>query len=91
MTAKKRGIKLKQVQSDDPGVSELLGDAAQAPTVNGGSAPVAQSPSDVASWREIGRQLRQELEETLEILKQAVTDPESSLPLPASKDGDQEP
>jgi hypothetical protein len=91
MTAKKRGIKLKQVQSDDPGFSGLLGDAAQAPAVNHAPAPVAQTPSDLASWYELGRRLRQELEETLEILKQAVTDRPSSIPRPDPESSDQEP
>jgi hypothetical protein len=80
MTAKKRGIQLKQqVRSDDPGLSELLGEAAKGLPVVPPPPSVSHSPVDASALHQLAREIRQELEETLEILKRAVAEGTASI------------
>lgn len=88
MSTKKRGIQLKAGDAD-PAVSEHYGGAFQVPFVLHPK-DTARSPSEIAALYDLARELRRELEETLEILKEAVGEGSPGVASPVAETGDQE-
>jgi hypothetical protein len=90
MPEKKRGIQLKQVHCENPGFSERLGDGFKGTsTVPDPPAPLGK-PMDPCSLYELAQDVLRDLEETLRILKQTVSDGAAGVTVPMARTDDQE-
>jgi hypothetical protein len=91
MAAKKRGIQLKQqVRSDDPGLSGLLGERANGLSAVPPPHRVPHSPVDAPTRYQLAREIRQELEEMLDILKRASPEGTTSACVAVAQADDQQ-